>query len=65
MLVLWLTAAFSEGAAKTPVRVLEKASQPEETARAKAGRVDRRLALGSPKGKSQAEELRGSALQGP
>lgn len=65
MLVRWLAAASSEGAAKKPVRVLEKVSQPEETARAKAGRVDRRLALGPPTGESQAEAPRGSSLQDP
>lgn len=44
MLVGWLSAAFGKGVAKKPVRVLEKASQTEEIARAKAGRVDRTLA---------------------
>lgn len=44
MLVGWLSAAFDKGVAKKPVRVLEKASQTEEIARAKAGRVDRTLA---------------------
>lgn len=49
MLVRWLAAASSEGAAKKPVRVLEKASRSEETARAKAGRVDPRLVFGPPR----------------
>lgn len=65
MLIRWLAAASSEGAAKKLVRVLEKAPRPEETALTKAGRVDRRLAFGPPKGESQAEALRGSSLQGP
>lgn len=44
VLVGWLSAAFDKGVAKKPVRVLEKVSQTEEIARAKAGRVDRTLA---------------------
>lgn len=66
MLVGWLSAAFGKGVAKKPVRVLEKASQTEEIARAKAGRVDRTLASAPtpPKCESQAEALQGSSPQG-